>query len=394
MKSASSLPMRFDLFFTLNLIFLLLLLSPQPALAVCSESNSGSYLVCEDWDSDTPPSPNWPCLLTSSTGTTCGATWHGWTPSDTTNNSNTDSIITTAYAQSGTKSLRETSRKVGPPYEGPATDITHSISGNPTKVYVRFYAYWNKPPDTDIGVHLLFLNTSSSAQIALDIRNAYGNGSGSNIHYAPDGSPDRYFIAHTYTPTESFYGSNWNMNAHNNEWTCIEWMVDVGNNLTSLWINNTAQVSNQSVQWNTTNIHHAIWSAWRICGSGSSCPDTTWDIWMDNFVVSTSKVGCLGAPPTYTVGGSVSGIHGTVTLRNNGSDTISRSANGSFTFPAALNNNATFNVTVATQPAGQLCAVANGSGTISSADVTNVSITCNDIAGTKVPSSVATFTVQ
>jgi hypothetical protein len=79
---------------------------------------------------------------------------------------------------------------------------------------------------------------------------------------------------------------------------------------------------------------------------------------------------------TYTVGGSVSGLSGTVVLQNNGADNLSRSANGSFTFATALASGAAYNVTVLTQPAGQTCSVANGSGTISGANIANVSISC------------------
>lgn len=78
----------------------------------------------------------------------------------------------------------------------------------------------------------------------------------------------------------------------------------------------------------------------------------------------------------FAVGGAVSGLVGTVTLQNNGGDTLPINVNGILKFPALLNNGAAYNVTVLTQPAFQTCTVTNGSGTVAGADVTNVSVTC------------------
>ena len=53
-------------------------------------------------------------------------------------------------------------------------------------------------------------------------------------------------------------------------------------------------------------------------------------------------------------------------------DTLSVAANGSFTFATQLACGAAYSVTVQTDPSGQTCTVANGSGTVGSANVTNV----------------------
>ena len=71
-----------------------------------------------------------------------------------------------------------------------------------------------------------------------------------------------------------------------------------------------------------------------------------------------------GSSPTYSVGGSVSGLSGTVVLQDNGGDDLSVSANGPFSFATKLAGGAAYNVTVKTNPSGQSCSVANGSGTI------------------------------
>ena len=80
--------------------------------------------------------------------------------------------------------------------------------------------------------------------------------------------------------------------------------------------------------------------------------------------------------PTYTVGGTISGLTGTAVLENNAGNDLSTSANGAFTFSTALAGGSAYNVTVKTNPSGQVCTVTNPSGTIAAANVTNVSITC------------------
>ena len=87
-----------------------------------------------------------------------------------------------------------------------------------------------------------------------------------------------------------------------------------------------------------------------------------------------------GNVTTYPIGGTVSGLSGTVVLQDNGGDDLSVSASGAFTFATALSAGSAYNVTVKTNPAGQTCSVANGSGTVGSAGVTNVAVTCTTSA--------------
>ena len=81
--------------------------------------------------------------------------------------------------------------------------------------------------------------------------------------------------------------------------------------------------------------------------------------------------------PLYTIGGSVSGLTGTVALQNSGRDNLSVSANGAFTFGASVANGDTYATTVFTQPTGQTCTVSAGSGTVSGGNVGNVAVTCS-----------------
>ena len=103
----------------------------------------------------------------------------------------------------------------------------------------------------------------------------------------------------------------------------------------------------------------------------------------DNWV----GVGANSSAPTYSVGGTVSGLSGTVVLENNGGNDLSTSANGTFAFSTPLAQGAAYNVTVKTNPSGQTCSVTNPSGTVATANVTNVSVTC-------VTQTSAGFSVQ
>lgn len=90
--------------------------------------------------------------------------------------------------------------------------------------------------------------------------------------------------------------------------------------------------------------------------------------------VSSISVTCNTT--SFSVGGTVSGLTGTLVLQNNSGDNLSLTANGSFTFATAVANSATYSVTVLTQPSGRYCSISNASGTISGTAVTNVSVTC------------------
>jgi len=85
-------------------------------------------------------------------------------------------------------------------------------------------------------------------------------------------------------------------------------------------------------------------------------------------------------PTTYTVGGTVSGLSGTLVLQNNGGNNLSVSQNGSFTFTAPVSNGLSYSVTVLSQPSNPLqnCVVTNGGGT-SSSNVTSVQVVCTNL---------------
>jgi hypothetical protein len=92
-----------------------------------------------------------------------------------------------------------------------------------------------------------------------------------------------------------------------------------------------------------------------------------------NADVTSVAVACA---PTYSVGGSVSGLAGgSITIQDNGGDDVVLAADGGFVFPTRLESLATYHVT-ATGPATQQCTIAHGDGAVANADITDVAITC------------------
>ncbi len=94
----------------------------------------------------------------------------------------------------------------------------------------------------------------------------------------------------------------------------------------------------------------------------------------------------VAATAPLTVGGSVSGlpVSGLV-LQLNGANDLAVSANGRFNFPNALAKGSSYTVTVKASPSSpvrQACTVSQGNGSIVSAAVNNISVTCvtNDYA--------------
>lgn len=81
-----------------------------------------------------------------------------------------------------------------------------------------------------------------------------------------------------------------------------------------------------------------------------------------------------------TVGGRVDGLadgqH--LTLQNNGDDATVLRANGRFRFATQIAWQGSYEVTVATQPEGQICSVTRGSGHGAIADVDDVGVACAD----------------
>lgn len=83
------------------------------------------------------------------------------------------------------------------------------------------------------------------------------------------------------------------------------------------------------------------------------------------------------APPsTYSIGGTVTGLSGTISLENNATNTLSVVSSGAFSFTQRLLNAVNYLISIVLQPDGQICSLENETGTVSGSNVTNVSVSC------------------
>src|ERR1700722_4568303 len=84
------------------------------------------------------------------------------------------------------------------------------------------------------------------------------------------------------------------------------------------------------------------------------------------------------SPSNYTIGGTLSGLAAglQVGLTDNGADSLTLTADGAYTFKTQIAAGGSYSVSVTAQPAGQICTVANSTGTNVRADVTTVNVSC------------------
>ncbi len=73
--------------------------------------------------------------------------------------------------------------------------------------------------------------------------------------------------------------------------------------------------------------------------------------------------------------GTVTGLTGNLVLVN-GSDRVTVAPGATSFTMAKVNEDAPYGIAILTQPDNQTCTVANGSGTVGQADITNVTVTC------------------
>jgi hypothetical protein len=108
---------------------------------------------------------------------------------------------------------------------------------------------------------------------------------------------------------------------------------------------------------------------------------------------------------SYTLGGNISGLTSSGLILGNGSGNITNVAPGAtvFTLPTGVAFGSTYDVTVITQPIGQICGVASATGTMpASSNTTSVQISCTNsvftIAGgpytLTVPPGVTSIRIQ
>lgn len=95
----------------------------------------------------------------------------------------------------------------------------------------------------------------------------------------------------------------------------------------------------------------------------------------------SSVAAATTTPITFTVGGRINGLRGTLLLQLNGGANLTLTSTNAavstpFTFASKLATGATFSVSVKSQPTGQVCTVNNGTGTVGRANVASVTVNC------------------
>jgi 6-phosphogluconolactonase len=101
-----------------------------------------------------------------------------------------------------------------------------------------------------------------------------------------------------------------------------------------------------------------------------------------SFTACDSNLGPSGA--NHSIGGTVSGLSGSglvlqYVVGNNATSDLAITSNGSFSFAPHAASGAMYSITVESQPVNpaQICTVSNGSGVLAGADITNVTVNCN-----------------
>ncbi len=81
---------------------------------------------------------------------------------------------------------------------------------------------------------------------------------------------------------------------------------------------------------------------------------------------------------TFSIGGNVSGLNGTLIIQNNLTDNLTLNSNGRFRFSAELINNTNYSISVFTEPINSSCRIENRIGVVSSRNITNIDILCSN----------------
>ena len=109
--------------------------------------------------------------------------------------------------------------------------------------------------------------------------------------------------------------------------------------------------------------------------TGQSCTITNASGTVATTSISNIAVTCTSNPGALS--GTVFGLTTSGLVIKNGTDELTISAGAStFQFGSSVASGATYSVTVKTQPTGKTCSIANASGTMTSAGLSNVQVTC------------------
>ena len=81
---------------------------------------------------------------------------------------------------------------------------------------------------------------------------------------------------------------------------------------------------------------------------------------------------------SWSVGGTVSGLTGVLSLQNNVVDELVLTDDGPFAFALPLLDGDSYDVIITAQPTGQTCNVVNAQGAVTGAAISDVTVTCVD----------------
>jgi N-acetylneuraminic acid mutarotase len=166
-------------------------------------------------------------------------------------------------------------------------------------------------------------------------------------------------------------------------------MLTVGGSVTGLVLGTSVELADNGTTATITANGSYSFTATFISGTsydvtvsqqpaGANCVVTNGSGTIGTSNIANILVTCT--PNNYTISGALTGLLGGrgLTLQDNGGNSTTVAANGTFSFSSPVASGSNYAVTIMTQPAGQSCSVANGSGIVAAADITNVSISCSD----------------
>ena len=113
--------------------------------------------------------------------------------------------------------------------------------------------------------------------------------------------------------------------------------------------------------------------------SGDTCTlvDQGAGTWIAGPITAACHVQAWFSIDLHTIGGSVTGLSGAgLMLQLNGGHDLAIAADGPFTFATQVPYGQSYVATVASKPDGQACTIANGTGTVGDADITDLAVTC------------------
>ena len=122
---------------------------------------------------------------------------------------------------------------------------------------------------------------------------------------------------------------------------------------------------------------YAVSIASQPTGPSQTCSVTAGSGTIVSSNITSVAVDCT--TDTHAIGGTVTGIVGMgLTLQDNGGDDLALTADGTFVFPTNVTSGQGYSVTVSANPSSpwQTCVVSNGSGGVTSSDITSVTVAC------------------